>query len=339
MIMVVAVCLSMSCGTQQADTGPPVVAVSIFPIYDLARQVAGDRLDVVLVLPPGRSEHGFEPTPKEMVRVSGADLGLVVGLEMDRWAERIIHGAAGSKVPVVPMAPRLNPRSLSAPEVGLDLAEHAHGDHGHDHHGDHGDHGDHGSHAEHPDAHQHGAHASHHGHHHEHGAQDPHFWLDPQRMQQAVDHMVEAFSELDAEGAAGFRERGERAKASLAQLDADLARASAGWSTRTIVTFHGSFGYFAERYDLRIAAVIEPFPGREPTPRYLQEVLTAIEASQTRALFTEPQLDPRPGRVIAEQTGISLFELDPIGGTTGVETYDALMRHNLDVLNQALAAP
>ena len=62
MIVVAMVWLLMSCGTQETDTGPPVVAVSIFPIYDLARQVAGDRLDVVLVLPPGRSEHGFEPT-------------------------------------------------------------------------------------------------------------------------------------------------------------------------------------------------------------------------------------------------------------------------------------
>src|SRR5262245_50347203 len=47
----------------------PKVAVSIFPLYDVARSVAGDRLEVLLVLPPGRTEHGYDPSPKEVARL------------------------------------------------------------------------------------------------------------------------------------------------------------------------------------------------------------------------------------------------------------------------------
>ena len=81
---------------------------------------------------------------------------------------------------------------------------------------------------------------------------------------------------------------------------------------------------------------VEPFPGREPTPRYLEEVLGAIRGSSAVALFSEPQLDPRPARVIAQQASVPLFELDPIGGTGATTSYEALLRGNADVLERAL---
>lgn len=299
--MVVVLALLASCGGEES-AGKPKVAVSIFPLYDVARRVAGDRLEVVLVLPPGRSEHGYEPTPREVARVAGARLGVVVGLEMDPWATRIIRSASGDGVAMLELGPALDPRRLSAPEVGVDLVDH-------DEHGEHE--------------------------HHE-GALDPHFWLDPLRMQRAVDLYVEAFARIDPEGEAAYRERGDAVKAELAALHRRIEASARGWRSRTIVTFHGSFGYFAERYGLRIAAVIEPFPGREPTPRYMQEVLSAIRASGAVALFSEPQLDPRPARVIADQAGVALHELDPVGGTQGVDTYERLMESNVRVLDRAL---
>src|SRR5271154_4929104 len=94
--LAVLLLLCAACNSKTAATGKPRVAVSIFPLYDLARRVAGDRLDVVLVLPPGRSEHSYDPTPKEMARVADAKLGVSVGLQMDEWLERIVRGAAGS---------------------------------------------------------------------------------------------------------------------------------------------------------------------------------------------------------------------------------------------------
>jgi len=326
--------LLASCGDDESG-GKPKVAVSIFPLYDIARRVAGDRLDVVLVLPPGRSEHGFEPTPQEMARVSGARLGVVVGLEMDPWAERIIRSAAGEDVTMLELGPALDPRRLSEPEVGVDLVEHAR------EHAEHAEHEEHEGHDEHEgevdDEHEEeDEHETEEEHAHHHGAYDPHFWLDPVRMQRAVDRYVDAFTRIDPEGAAGYRERGARVSAELGALHERIEARAAGWRSRTIVTFHGSFGYFADRYGLHIAAVIEPFPGREPTPRYMQEVLAAVRASGAAALFSEPQLDPRPARVIAEQAGISLHQLDPVGGTSGADTYERLLESNVRVLDRAL---
>ena len=281
----------------------PRVAVSIFPLYDIARRVAGDRLDVVLVLPPGRSEHSYDPTPREMARVADSRLAISVGLEMDAWLERIVRGAAGNGVTVVQLGPRMQPRAMNHNEVGDEAADEA----------------------------RNGVEEEHH-----HGPLDPHFWLDPVRMQSATDVMVEAFTRLDPNGSAGFRERGDAVKQSLGALHEAIHRRSSTWTRRTIVTFHGSMGYYADRYRLNIAAVIEPFPGREPTARYITEVLAALQSTHAAAMFSEPQLDRRPAQVIADQGHVPLFELDPVGGTAGVETYERLLTRNTDVLERAL---
>jgi ABC-type Zn uptake system ZnuABC Zn-binding protein ZnuA len=148
--------------------------------------------------------------------------------------------------------------------------------------------------------------------------------------------MVSAFSEIDPEGAAGYKTRGEETKKALAALHDELAVKAKAWKKRTIVTFHASMGYFAERYELKLAAVIEPFPGREPTAKYMGEVLAAIKETQAAALFSEPQLDRAPAKTIADQAGLPLHELDPVGGTAGVESYEKLLRHNVAVLDEAL---
>ncbi|MCZ7679632.1 MAG: metal ABC transporter substrate-binding protein [Sandaracinaceae bacterium] len=204
-------------GGRPAEGEKPKVAVSIFPIYDVARRVAGDRLDVVLVLPPGRSEHGYDPTPREMARVSGARLGVVVGLEMDPWAERIIRSAAGEGVEMLRLGPELDPRRHSAPEVGVDVVAHArahhdedeegeehegeHHEEGEEHQGEHHEEGEEGEEheGEHHEGEEHegeeheGEGHDEHGHGHRHGAFDPHFWLDPVRMQRAVAQLVSAY--------------------------------------------------------------------------------------------------------------------------------------------------
>jgi zinc transport system substrate-binding protein len=61
-----------------------------------------------------------------------------------------------------------------------------------------------------------------------------------------------------------------------------------------------------------------------------------MEKSQAAALFSEPQLDRRPAQVIADQAKLPLFELDPIGGSAGAETYEKLLEKNADVLDKAL---
>jgi zinc transport system substrate-binding protein/manganese/iron transport system substrate-binding protein len=69
------------------------VAATIFPVYDIARQVAGTTADVVLVLPPGASPHTFEPTPGSIRALGGARALFAIGHGLDDWAARLAQGA------------------------------------------------------------------------------------------------------------------------------------------------------------------------------------------------------------------------------------------------------
>src|SRR5688572_27477273 len=279
---------SASCGGKKASSGKPKVAVSIFPLYDVTKRIAGDRLDVVLVLPPGKSEHGYDPTPKEIARLEGAKLGIAVGLDMDGWVEGIMKNAGGTpkilrvgdKVPTIPI-------DVEPITEGEHHEEHGHEEHGKEEHG----HEEHG-HEEHghdekavmpkvPDEkHEEHGHAA-------KGAPDPHVWLDPQRMITIVDAITAELVTLDPKGKDTFEKNAADLKAKLKELDTKIEARAKAWTKRTIVTFHGSMSYFAKRYNLRIGAVVEPIAGKEPTATYLAEVIEAIKKNNAAALFTE----------------------------------------------------
>ncbi|HEY5936733.1 MAG TPA: metal ABC transporter substrate-binding protein [Kofleriaceae bacterium] len=322
--LLVASLAVLACGKKGGGAGgKPKIVVSIFPIYDLTKRIAGDRAEVHLVLPVGKSEHAYEATPKEIAKLEGANLGIAVGLDMDVWVESLMKSAGGAKfirigdkVPTIPIDVE--------PITEEEAAEHGHDDHDHDDH----DHDKPGSAApaKPADDHDHAA----------IGSPDPHVWMDPDRMLAVVDRITEELTTLDPKSKDVFAKNAEAVKTALRDTDTKIAARSKAWTKRTIVTFHGSMQYFAKRYNIRIAAVVEPLAGKEPTPAYIAQVLAAIKRGQASALFTEPQLDRAPGQMIAREAGIPLGELDPIGGVAGRDSYEALLTWNTDQLEKVL---
>lgn len=322
-LLVVSAAL-LGCGKKGGGAGgKPKVVVSIFPIYDLTRRIAGDRAEVHLVLPVGKSEHAYEATPKEIAKLEGANLGIAVGLDMDVWVESLMKSAGGAKfirigdkVPTIP---------IDVEPITEEEAAHGHEEPGHDDHDDH-DHDKPEAKTPAADEHEHAA----------IGSPDPHVWMDPDRMLAVVDRIAGELATLDPKSKDVFTRNAEAVKTALRDADAKIAARSKAWTKRTIVTFHGSMQYFAKRYNIRIAAVVEPLAGKEPTPAYIAQVLAAIKRGQASALFTEPQLDRAPGEMIAKEAGIPLGELDPIGGVAGRDSYEALLTWNTDQLEKVL---
>jgi ABC-type Zn uptake system ZnuABC Zn-binding protein ZnuA len=87
---------------------------------------------------------------------------------------------------------------------------------------------------------------------------------------------------------------------------------------------------------LRLAGAIEPFPGREPSPKFLHDLISTTKRLQIKALFTEPQLPERPARVMAEAAGIPVYQLDPEGGQEGLRSYSEIILYNARTLSTAL---
>lgn len=66
----------------------PVVALSTFSLYDIAKHVAGDTLDVFMIMPPGVDAHSFEPTPKLIVKIQESALVIYSGAGLEPWIKK-----------------------------------------------------------------------------------------------------------------------------------------------------------------------------------------------------------------------------------------------------------
>jgi zinc transport system substrate-binding protein len=278
----------------------PNIVVSIHPYFDIVRQIAGETANVTRMLPVGASPHTFDPSPRDLRRIAEADLVIVNGgYGIDSWLLRLID-ATGTQVPVINIFDALDFTNTRAEFYTFDEAQ-----------------------LDRPvDA---------------YAAVNSHLWLDPVLMMQIVPILVESIAEADPDHAETYRARGEALIAELDALHQELTEIMAPIRGAAFVPFHDAWPYFAERYGLDLIVEIEPFPGREPTPAYLQYALGLIEGSDAQAIFTEPQLSRRPAEVVAENAGLPLYMIDPLGGTPETDSYQELMRHNAQVLVEALA--
>lgn len=172
---------------------------------------------------------------------------------------------------------------------------------------------------------------------HRHEAGNPHVWLDPVLAQEICTKIAQAFMQVDPEHQAEYAANLNHYLASLRELDQEYRSQISTWRLRAFISFHPAFAYLARRYGLQEVGVLEIAPGREPTPRHLQEIVKTVRRHGIRVIFTEPQLSPRVAEVIAQEAGVKVLMLDPMGGKPPYGSdYLQLMRYNLAEMAAAM---
>lgn len=169
-----------------------------------------------------------------------------------------------------------------------------------------------------------------------HAAMDAHFWTDPLLVRELLPKLVRQLELLDPGNAKQYRENAQRFSDELSALDERISSLLAGYRGRALLMQHPSFQYFAHRYDLELAGLIESAPGKEPSPAYLEQLVDLARERDVRAVFAERQLSAAAARAVAEAAGLPVYELDPLGGTSGNQTYAELLLYNARQLDLAL---
>ena len=271
------------------------VVASIAPYGDLVRHVGGEAVEVSVMLPAGASPHTFEPTPRDASELAGADLVVLNG-GTDEW----LHELAESVEPGIHVMEGLAVLEAELPPLD-----------GHEEDGE----VDHSAHA--------------------HPGVNPHVWLDPPLMAQLAEALGAVLADIDPQKAGDYRWRAAEASAALMALDGELRELLAPVQGAPFIPFHDAWPYFARRYGLDLIIEIEPFPGREPSPRYLADAVGAIRESGAPAIFNEAGLGDRAAQVLAAEAGVEVRTLDPLGEPG--ESYAELMRRNAATILDALA--
>jgi zinc transport system substrate-binding protein len=171
---------------------------------------------------------------------------------------------------------------------------------------------------------------------------DPHVWLDPILVRDALLPRISTFLQLLVPGeASGIRERAATLADTLTRLDAELRAELSPLPRRGFVSTHDAWGYFAERYDLKPLGSIYESPGHEPSAKGLAHLVDVARASGVTAVLAEPQLAETAAAALAGELHAEVIVVDPLGGPglRGRESYMELMRTDGRAFVRALGAP
>jgi len=296
--------MSLVCPTGALAERVSVVA-SIFPVADMVQQVGSPYVDVTFIIPAGASPHTFEPKPSQIRQIAAARIFFMIGAGLEMWAEKFT-AAAGRDLLTVTL-------SDGVKLIYFTETAHAHDD----------------DHATPPLRQQTGGNPV---------IANPHIWLDPAIAQSMVARIVTGLCSIDAIHADHYRRQGAAYTKSLMELDQAIRSEVSTFTLKKYVAFHAAWDYFARRYGLVPVGIIETAPGKNPTPKRIKQIIADIKKHHIRAVFAEPQLNPKVAVVIAQEANVRVLLLDPMGGPDlkGRLTYLELMRFNLDVLKEAM---
>jgi ABC-type Zn uptake system ZnuABC Zn-binding protein ZnuA/ABC-type Mn2+/Zn2+ transport system permease subunit len=176
-------------------------------------------------------------------------------------------------------------------------------------------------------------------------ARDPHWWHDPRNAEAAARAIGSTFGAADPEHRRGYSSRADAYDSKVRKLDASIA-ACLSWippSERKLVTDHDAFGYFADRYGLRIVGAVIPSltTQAQPSAGETARLVALIRREHVRAVFPETSVNRSLADAIARETG-ARSDLRLYGDTLGPAgspgaTYLGMERANADAIARGMS--
>jgi zinc/manganese transport system substrate-binding protein len=286
-------------GTLLAAAAPLQVSALHPLMADLARQVGGERVQVFDLVGEGGNPHRFEPRPADMKRMQSSALVLAGGKGLETYLDRVNSTLGGVTILEVG-------RTIPSLTVGKDAVYTC--------------------------CPTHGA-----------GSLDPHWWHGIDNMRRASRVVAQALAEKDPAGkdyfAGNANAYGQRLDGLKRWAKGELGKVPRG--QRKLVTAHNAFGYFAKEFGFEVISVAGLNKEQNTTPQEQATTIEAVKKSGVRAIFPEQSSSSKALNAIATATGTRLGEpLNSDGNGTGKQAgFEAMIRHNVNSITKALAAP
>lgn len=309
-----------ACGGAAEEPGDDRLRIvaSLFPYYDIARAIAGDRAEVTLLVSAGRESHSYEPTPMDIIRIGRADLFLYNGGVDETWAAEVLesneHGFAISMLEQVELREEEHIEGMQA-------------GHGHEHEG-------------------HGAHDDHDGDHNDHAHEieyDEHIWTSPVNAMTIARVTAEAMMQTDPVNAGYYEDNLQSYLAELAALDSEL-RAVAESGQRRLIVLGDRFPllYFCREYGLDYRAAFSGCSTEtEPSASTMAYLIDRVREEHIPCVYYLENSSGLVAEAIAEASSAepcliySCQTVSPADLQAG-ETYLSLMRRNVEALRKGL---
>ena len=317
--------LLTGCGTGRAedasekaqDDGRISVVTTIFPQYDFVRQIAGDSVDLKMLLKPGEETHSYEPTPQDIIAIQNSDIFIYVGGENDAWVEDILDSMPDAGMRTLKLIDCVDTVEEEHVEGMQEQPGHSHEEE--EYHGDETEE----------------AHSVH--------EIDEHVWTSPVNASAIVDEIKELLAQTDPDNRQRYEENAEAYEAELAALDAAF-REVVDNAGRRLVIFGDRFPfrYFADEYELDYYAA---FPGcasdTEPSAAVMAFLINKVAEEKVPAVLKMELSNENIANAIAEATGTEVRMFYSCHNLTAEEfengeTYLSMMQKNVETLKEVL---
>ena len=305
---------------EKADDGKIQIVATLFPYYDFARAIVGDRADVTLLLSPGRETHSFEPTPLDAVTISESDVFLYNGGEGEYWVKEMLD-AAGEHIAV-------KARMMDYVDaLGEEFSEGMQGADEHDYDHDHSDH-DHDGGEEHDS---------------DEIEYDEHIWTSPKNAAILCRAVCDAICKADPANEDFYRANCDDYCAQIEALDARFADLCES-APRKLLIFADRFPmlYFCREYGLDYRAAFHGCSGdTEPSLATIKFLIDKVEDENIPVVYTIDFGTKKVAAVVSECTGAAIETLYSMQTVSRAdfdagETYLTLMERNFEALRKGL---
>lgn len=298
------------------------IICTTFPEYDWVLNILGNKaadFDLILLQDKGADLHSYQPTVKDMARISSCDMFVYVGGESDEWVEKALKNARNKNMIVINMMEVLGDavREEEIVEGMQESDEHEHHHEGEEHH-----------------------------HEEEETEYDEHVWLSLKNASVVTQALSDAVQKLDSKNASVYKANTAAYLKELAALDAEYAAAVAKVKTKTVVfADRFPFRYLTDDYGLKYYAAFAGCSAEsEASFETIIFLAKKIDEYALNTVLTIEKSNKKIAKTVVSNTKTKkqqILEMDSLQSVTQKEikngkTYLNTMRQNLAVLKTAL---
>ncbi len=308
-LIIIMVVLVMCFKTESIvkDTDKIQVVATLFPQYDFAKQIGGDKIDVKLLLNSGVETHNYEPTAKDMITIlNNSDMFLYTGTALEPWTEKIVSNLNGNECKALDISKNIELITIEEFEENHINSEIVYEEEHHDEHEE---------------------------------IYDGHIWLNPKNAIIMIDNILEEICKIDPENSNYYKQNAEDYKKQILELDGKLSNIIENSSNKEIaVGGEFAYSYLVNEYNLDFVSVYTNCgEGEDPSITKVKSVIDYINKHNLPAVYYEELSEGTVAKMIAEETEAEALVLYSIhNGNPEEDTYVSLMNKNIENLEKGL---
>lgn len=288
----------------------PLVVVTNSVSCGLAKQIAGDTVNLKCLVDAGIDPHVYQPTPEDRKAIDSAQLILYGGYDFESSLIKLVKASSNK-------APKIAIHEVAVPSPIMTADGHSHS-HDHD--------------KEEKKVDKNAKEA------------DPHVWNNAQNGIKIAQAISKSLSELRPDQAAIYSANTTKLVNELEQIDAWIKTqvATIPETYRKLVTTHDALGYYAQAYGIAVEGALNGLSTDEqPTPTRVKELVNVIKSSQVPTIFAEVSINPKLITTVAKEANVKVSErelyADGLGGKgSEAETYAGMLIANTKTIVEGL---